>query len=231
MENNKQANIPNSFQNNSGGKKAQDPVSGESSQSETEPANKEAPKDKKEEGQQSGGLFGSMPQPKTDFFGRTGEQKSSGGLFSGLVSGDGNKNTGLFGSLTGNSAAGGLFSGLVDSSKTNKTGAGTNIFSGNISSTFLKPQENVDGEGEGNEESEEENDQNEKEEVIDKNASTGNYKYEEHTENLVIKEVSNFKVNDIPGYGKGNVSLEKMKDNGNVMVIFRNPAKLIKYQG
>ena len=222
FQNNTQNNL---FQNNSGGKKAKEPDSDRESEN-SEQSEKEPEKDKKEE-VKTGGLFSNLVQPKTDFFGKTNEEKpSGGGLFSNLTDAQANQKTGLFGNMT---ASGGLFSGLIDSSKSNKTGTGTNIFSGNISSTFLKPQEQEEN-GDG-EESEEENDQNEKEEVIDKNASTGNYQYDQKTDQLIIKEVTNFKVNDIPGYGKGHITLEKMKENGNVMIIFRNPAKLIKYQG
>jgi len=44
-------------------------------------------------------------------------------------------------------------------------------------------------------------------------------------------EVSNFKVNDLQPYGKGRVTIEKVKASGQELLIFRNPAKLILFQG
>jgi flagellar hook protein FlgE len=76
-----------------------------------------------------------------------------------------------------------------------------------------------------------EDDQNEKEEIIDKSKALKNYEYEELTEVVLSFEVSNFKTNEIPGYGKGKVNIEKIKEGGNELVIFRNPAKLIMFQG
>lgn len=188
----------------------------------------------------TGGLFGNLPAPTQNLFSNV-EHNSGNSLFSGL-----NKQAspqpkkeeekpapstgGLFGNLLNPSSGGsGLFSGLVEVNKTAKN-TGTNIFTGNISSTFLKPQEQPQ-EDENAEEDEEENDEHETEEQIDKAKSTGQYKYDETTSSMLVKEVANFKVNEIQGYGKGRISIEKVKDSTSVLLIFRNPAKLIKYQG
>lgn len=111
----------------------------------------------------------------------------------------------------------------------NKTG-GTNIFSGNVSNNFLQNNKKDEDEDEGVDD-EEENDQNEKEEVIDKSKSTGAYKYEELTEELHGYDVNQFKVNDLAPFGKGRVTLERVKSNDTYLLIFRNPAKLILFQG
>ena len=105
---------------------------------------------------------------------------------------------------------------------------------GNISSNFLKNQDS--GRKDSNQDSqggddEDENDQNEKEEEVDKTKSTGTYQYESLTEELHAYEISNFKVNDLQPYGKGRLTIEKIKESGQHLVIFRNPAKLILFQG
>jgi hypothetical protein len=38
-------------------------------------------------------------------------------------------------------------------------------------------------------------------------------------------------VNDLQPYGKGKVTIEKIKASGQHLLIFRNPAKLILFQG
>lgn len=159
---------------------------------------------------------------------------SGPGLFGNKTDKPANTNTeaekkpSLFGNL-GNSE-GKLFSGLL-SSNTNTANTGTNIFSGNISNTFLKNKNETVEDPDCEEDGSEENDENEKEEVIDKSKALKNYEYEALTEVIHSFEVSNFKANEIPGYGKGKVNIEKIKEGGNDLVIFRNPAKLIMFQG
>lgn len=182
-------------------------------------------------------LFGNLQANTTSFFSNTNTTTNS--IFGTLkensplkkpISDNEKPATGLFSSLSDPSkmasGSGSLFAGLLDGSKTNKTSAG-NIFAGNVSSTFLKNQDKDQqkNNNEENEDEEDENDENEKEEVIDKSKSTGDYKYEELTEEVHGFEVSNFKVNDLQPYGKGKVTIERVKANDSNLVIFRNPAK------
>lgn len=223
------------FQNNkSGGSKN---LQGKAVDSESD-SDEDRADTKPEPVKQQPSLFGNLAKPQKNLFADV-ESNNGAGLFSKGTSAAPKKSnekeevevkpagTGLFGNLN-NPPAGGLFSGLIDASNNNNKGS-TNIFLGNISTAFLKPQEQEDNEEDGDHD--DENDQDEKEEEIDKSKSTGNYKYEENTTVLMSKEVSNFKVNEIPGYGKGKVSIEQVKNGDNMFLIFRNPAKLIKFQG
>jgi len=62
-------------------------------------------------------------------------------------------------------------------------------------------------------------------------SQTDNFKYDDHFEKIIAKEIDKFKVNQNPLLGKGTISLNKAKDSDNYFIIFRNPAKLIQYQG
>lgn len=210
--------------------------------------NNSKPAEQKSGEEPTGNLFRNLTAPTSSLFGSSNTSSNlfanTGGSIFGTLKNDSPlkkkspikedppKEGGLFANLRTNTApqSTGLFSGLLNLDNSNKTG-GTNIFSGNITSTFNSNQDKNKDEDEGEDDGEEENDENEKEEVIDKTKSTGTYKYEELTEELSGYEVNNFKVNDLQPYGKGKVTVERIKENNNHLLIFRNPAKLILFQG
>lgn len=184
---------------------------------------------------QSGGLFGNLPAPSSNIF-------ADGNQITGSIFGTKlpqnekveepkkeEKGSGLFANLTQGATKDSLFSGLSDLNKNNQTPQSM-LFGGNISNSFLKTPEDNNGE-QNDDDDEVEDDQNEQAEVIDKSKSTGNYKYDELTETLHDMDVANFKVNDSQAYGKGKITIEKIKASGQHMVIFRNPAQLIIFQG
>jgi hypothetical protein len=64
----------------------------------------------------------------------------------------------------------------------------------------------------------------------DKNQTT-NFQYDDPFEKIISKDIEKFKAGENPLLGKGSASLNKSKDSDAYFLIFRNPAKLIQYQG
>ena len=188
----------------------------------------------------SGGLFGNLQAPSSNIFAKADGTQPASTIFGTVFVPEEEqakpapkpepKATGLFANLSASIPKDSLFSGLADLNK-NSQAPSSMLFSGNISNSFLKNPENNEQNGEEGSNDEEEDDQNEKEEVIDKTKSTGNYKYEELCEILYNLDLVNFKVNDSAPYGKGKVSIEKVKASGQHMLVFRNPAQLIIFSG
>lgn len=180
---------------------------------ETEITKPESPQKKQEETEApkqehkpSSSLFGNLPPPQTNsFFGSSisantpsifanankteDEAPKKSGLFDGLLSNkpEENKPSSFFGSATTSGPTkSGLFDGLLNSNLSNNTGCGTNLFN-----TGATPLTGIFSKAGGNDEEDEEA-VNEDEEVVpgqednaDPTKSTGTYKYESTTTDIL----------------------------------------------
>ena len=126
----------------------------------------------------------------------------------------------------------GLFDGLLNPSTSNNTGCGANLF-GNTSTPLTGMFSKVGTGAEGEEDEEavggDEDEVPGQDLASDPTKSTGTYKYESLSENLFSDNILNFKADK--GMGAGHLSVERLKSNKNIHLVFRNGAKIVLYQG
>lgn len=129
-----------------------------------------------------------------------------------------NGNGGIFGNL----GSGSIFG---NNGNNNQNSAfGQSLFAG----AAKNENNNSDGDDDGNDN---EDPEGSKSPEVDQSKSSGNFQYSETFEKLISKNIHKFKTNDKDAFEGGFLSIEKQKEKNSYIVIYRNQAKLILYQG
>lgn len=149
--------------------------------------------------------------PSTGLFGAAGDNKKElfGGLFSGKLFSQGVNNSSLL--FSNVPTTGGIFGAATES---------TGLFGAKASASFLNSGQNNNDESDGGDDAGDgkSNEPSEDEEEIKKRVKNP-HKYETFFDEIIKKEIQNYKVDDKDPLGPGSVTIERSKENSSLLMV------------